>query len=77
MQIEDWWPRLTPETRNWLIAHNGEPLDASVRNDLLEVTQGEFDASWWVGSSEGGSSELSDAAIDWIEAIANDETPGA
>ncbi len=77
MQIEDWWPRLTPETRNWLIAHNGEPLDTSVRNDLLEVTRGAFDASWWAGSSEDGGSELSDAAIDWIEATANEETPGA
>jgi hypothetical protein len=77
MQIEDWWPRLTPETRDWLIAHNGEPLDTSVRNALLEVTQGEFDASWWAGDSEDGGSELSDAAIDWIEATANAETAGA
>lgn len=77
MQIEDWWPKLTSETRDWLIAHNGEPLDTSVRTDILEVTQGEFQASWWAGESEDGASELSDAAIDWIEAKANEETPGA
>lgn len=77
MQIENWWPNLTPETRHWLIAHNGEPLDTSVRNEILEVTRGESDASWWAGDSEDGTSELSDAALDWIEAKANGETPGA
>jgi len=75
MQIEDWWPKLTSETRDWLIAHNGEPLESSVRNEIVEVTRGEFEASWWAGDSEDGASELSDAAIDWIEAMANGETP--
>lgn len=75
--METWWPRLTAETRHWLIAHNGEPLDISVRNEILEVTRGEFDASLWSGDSEDGASELSDAVIDWIEAKANGETPGA
>lgn len=77
MQIEAWWPRVTPETQHWLMAHNGEPLDIAVRNDILQVTGGEFDASWWAGDSHDGASELSDAAVDWIEAQANGEDPGA
>ena len=28
--IEEWWPRLPPTTRTWLMDHNGEALPADV-----------------------------------------------
>jgi hypothetical protein len=73
MRIETWWPRLTDESRNWLIDHNGEPLDASVQRDIFDVNDGNTDPSWWAGESIDGVSELTDDAIDWIEAVANGE----
>jgi hypothetical protein len=73
MRIETWWPRLTDESQNWLIDHNGEPLDASVRRDIFDVNEGKTDPSWWTGESTDGVSELTDDAIDWIEAVANGE----
>ncbi|HKU10662.1 MAG TPA: hypothetical protein VJQ61_05475 [Sinomonas sp.] len=30
MDIREWWPKLRPETRNWLIEHNGEKLPSGV-----------------------------------------------
>ncbi|HEY9313196.1 hypothetical protein [Williamsia sp.] len=73
MGIETWWPKLTSESQNWLIDHNGEPLDTSVRQDIFDVNQGGTDPSWWAGESSDGACELTDDAIDWIEAVANGE----
>ncbi|GAC67273.1 two-component response regulator KdpE [Gordonia soli NBRC 108243] len=75
MQIDTWWPRLSAEARAWLIEHNGEPLDAAVRTEILTVTDGATDPAWWAGDQPDGSSELADAAVDWIESTANAE-PG-
>jgi hypothetical protein len=73
MEIDAWWPRLAEETRRWLIEHNGEPLDSAVRREVVAVNNGVMDPSWWVGESTDGMSELTDGAIDWIEATANAE----
>jgi hypothetical protein len=67
MKIEQWWPKLSPATRAWLVENNGETLPA----DLIEQI-----------SAVGGDADLedgvlSDAAIDWVEAAANDEWPSA
>jgi len=75
MEIESWWPLITEHSRAWLVAHNGEPLDPSVRRDIFEVADQDADPSWWAGESTAGLSELTDAAIDWIEAVANGEDP--
>ncbi|WP_245673009.1 hypothetical protein [Aldersonia kunmingensis] len=77
MRIDAWWPRLTDESRNWLMDHNGEPLDPSVKRDVLDVNDGNVDPSWWAGESTEGQSELTDEAIDWIEAVANGAPPTA
>ena len=34
MDIENWWPKLQPSTRQWLIAHNGEALPAEVAAEI-------------------------------------------
>ncbi|MBM7413533.1 MULTISPECIES: hypothetical protein [Nocardiaceae] len=73
MEIAQWWPAVTAETRDWLVEHNGEPLPTTVRDDVLRVNGDLTDPSWWAGESVDGSSELTDAATDWIESAANDE----
>lgn len=74
MKIFEWWPLVDAETRDWLIEHNGEPLPQHVVTEILAVTGGETDPEWWAAESEGGP-QLSDEAVDWIEAVANDEEP--
>ncbi len=59
MQIERWWPQLSRSTQEWLIANNGDVLAEAVI-----AAGGRVEAS-----------ALSDAETDWIEAMANDETP--
>ncbi|MDQ0732433.1 hypothetical protein [Arthrobacter sp. B1I2] len=74
MKIQEWRPLVTDETRNWLIAHNGEPLNPQVSADILVATRGATEPEWWAGDSADGH-QLTDAATDWIETIANGEDP--
>mgnify|MGYP003600687972 CR=1 FL=1 len=63
MQIERWWPQLSRSTQEWLIANNGDVLAEAVVQAVI-AAGGRVEAS-----------ALSDAETDWIEAMANDETP--
>ena len=74
MKIEEWWPLISTEPRNWLVAHNGDPLTPPVSADILGATRGATEPGWWAGDSADGP-QLTDAAVDWIEAIANGEDP--
>ena len=76
MNIFEWWPLVDADTRGWLIEHNGEPLPPHVIADIMAATGGATDSGWWAGESEDGP-HLSDEAVDWIEAVANDEEPTA
>ena len=77
MGIEGWWAGLESSTREWLIAHNGEALPADVAAEIrraggaVETEAASVDADGVTGSF------LPDDAIDWIEAMANEEQPGA
>ncbi len=64
MKIEQWWPRLEPATRAWLVANNGDAIPPD--------TIGELAAAGRSASAD----QLDDDEIDWIEAVANDEQPG-
>lgn len=75
MSLETWWSAVRPETRDWLVAHNGEPLPPEVVDEIIRVAGPVRSDSWWVGSTATDGLELSDAAVDWIEAAANDEEP--
>ena len=48
--------------------HNGEPLPDIVIAEILSVTGGEQNAQWWTGPSVEGQTQLTDEAVDWIEA---------
>ncbi|WP_334173166.1 hypothetical protein [Sinomonas sp.] len=74
MDISQWWRLIRPDTRAWLIAHNGEALAPPIIDDILAVTGGTTDSQWWGGEAQGGPL-LTDEATDWIEAVANDEQP--
>ncbi|MFZ2173716.1 MAG: hypothetical protein WAW17_06685 [Rhodococcus sp. (in: high G+C Gram-positive bacteria)] len=73
MDIAEWWNLLSPESREWLMAHNGEPLEPSIKSEILAAAKSGAQSSWWSGESTDGQSELTDEAIDWIEAFANRE----
>ena len=63
MSIEQWWQALRASTREWLIANNGEAVTPEIRAEI---------------ESAGGTVDgihLSDKESDWIEAVANDESP--
>ena len=72
MNIQEWWPSVDAETRDWLIEHTGEPLPPDVIAGIMTATDGTTASDWWAGESEDGP-QLSDQAVDWIEATANDE----
>ncbi|WP_158865801.1 hypothetical protein [Leifsonia sp. AG29] len=73
MDISEWWPRLPESARRWLIDHNGEAIPAGVVADI-ESAGGVVDSKeWWVGGRGPDGLYLSDHAIDWVEAVANDE----
>ena len=75
MDIEHWWPKLEPSTRQWLATHNGEAVPARIVDEMrragaaLPVFAGPAD-----GNDHAGL-VLSDETIDWIEAVANEERP--
>ena len=73
MDIENWWPNLQSSTRQWLIAHNGEALPTEVAAEIRRA--GGTVATDASSADEGVStgSLLPDDAIDWIEAVANEE----
>ena len=66
------WAHLSTSGRSWLIEHNGEPLPDDLIAEILSVTGGEQDPQWWAGPSTEGETQLTDQAVDWIEAVAND-----
>ncbi|WFR72253.1 hypothetical protein P9209_28225 [Prescottella defluvii] len=64
------------EVQDWFVEHTGESLDPSVTVEVLAVNGDVSEPGWWSGESVDGYSELTDAAIDWIEAWANGEDSG-
>ncbi|MET0590496.1 MAG: hypothetical protein ABWZ77_04905 [Naasia sp.] len=68
MHIEQWWTRLTPDTRAWLVANNGDSIPAGLAREIAAAGGPELDG---IGSDPAGT--LPDHVSDWIEAKANDE----
>ena len=74
MDLPTLWPRLDMQTRDWLMAHNGEPLAPAVVGALTLANGGSTDTSWF---SDDDHHVLTDEAVDWIEGIANAEDPSS
>ncbi len=71
MDIAQWWPKLESSTQKWLVDNNGDTIPPHV---IVEIAA--------AGGPGGGLSDtdlsdggLSDADVDWVEAVANEETP--
>jgi hypothetical protein len=77
MSIEVWWPKLRPGTREWLIANNGDAVPATIIDEIEAVGGPARSDGWWVDQGGSDGSRMPDEAIDWIEEIANAETPPA
>ncbi|PTT69576.1 hypothetical protein [Arthrobacter sp. HMWF013] len=75
MSIEQWWPKLQPSTREWLIRNNGDAVPPGIVAEIKDAGGIVDGGEWWVGQGEGSGFFFSDRAIDWIEAVANDEMP--
>jgi hypothetical protein len=73
--IEDWWPRLAPETRDWLIANNGDAVPAPVLEEIMRAGGVVETDAGWVGQNGPTGFYLSDEGVDWIDEVANGETP--
>ncbi|MCS5718001.1 hypothetical protein N1027_07605 [Herbiconiux sp. CPCC 205763] len=75
MGIEEWWPKLTPATREWLADNNGDAVPAEIVGEITRVA-GVIDSdAWWFGDTDASGFFFSDAGVDWIEAAANGENP--
>jgi hypothetical protein len=75
MSLETWWPRLRQDSREWLIANNGDALSKPVLDDIEQVGGPVPTDAWWVGDNGPDGFHLSDAGVDWIEEAANGEVP--
>ena len=73
MDIAEWWPRLDEPTREWLMEHNGETVPPAVLTAIIAAGGVVTSDAWWVGQNAPTGFSLSDAAVDWIEAKANEE----
>lgn len=71
MSIDEWWPRLSPSTQASIIANNGDALSDGIRDEV--VAAGGLPLRAETGEEETEGWFLNDAAVDWIEARANDE----
>ena len=47
MSIEQWWTKLQPSTREYLIDNNGDVVPAEVVAEIAEVGGPESTDSWW------------------------------
>lgn len=70
MDIEQWWPKLQPATRDWLVGNNGDVVPAGL---AVEITA----AGGSFQDSSPSGSLFPDDTVDWIEAVANGEEPEA
>lgn len=75
MESIEWWPSLDPGTKDWLIVHNGEALPTRIVAKVVAAGGDVTSNAWWVGEQGSDGFYLSDEAVDWIEAVGNDEGP--
>lgn len=71
--IEEWWPRLSRETREYLVANNGDALSEAVIEEIGRA--GGCVEGRWADEDSSDRLRLSDQAVDWVEAVANAENP--
>ena len=73
--IEAWWHRLSQETRDWLVAHNGDEVTPTVMAEINRAGGLVSTDAWGAGHDTPQGAYLPDDVVDWIEAVANGEVP--
>ncbi|MBD8043560.1 hypothetical protein H9638_07015 [Arthrobacter sp. Sa2BUA2] len=70
-----WWSRLEPATRTWLMNNNGDAVPDGVAAEVLRAGGPAALPAEVPAEEDGGQGGLyySDEVIDWIEATANAE----
>lgn len=63
MSIEMWWPKIRQESRDWLVANNGDLVRQDIVDEIVRA-----------GGVVTGA-YLPDEVVDWVEAVANGERP--
>jgi hypothetical protein len=58
MSIEQWWTKLQPSTREYLIDNNGDVVPAEVVAEIAEVGGPESTDSWWADQNGAPGSML-------------------
>lgn len=71
--IEAVWLELRPETREWLIAHNGESVPGNIISEVTRLSGPMAVGTIWVDDPSSASFHFSDEVTDWIEQTANGE----
>jgi hypothetical protein len=66
---------LQEQTRDWLIANNGDVVPPAVRAEIAGAGGPATTDSWWVADQDATGPVMPDQAIDWIEETANLESP--
>ena len=64
MPAAQWWSHVDQHVQRWLIDNNGDSLAEPIAAQILEA-----------GGTAIAGEPLPDADIDWIEAVANGESP--
>lgn len=76
MTIEAWWLRLRPETREWLVANNGDAVPLLIVEEIAGQGGPTVTDTWWVDVDGSAGRGMPDDAVDWIEEAANNEVEG-
>jgi hypothetical protein len=76
MGNEQWWSRLEPATREWLIANNGDAVPERVATEVT-AAGGPVAMEPTCGDDTEPGLLYPDEIVDWIEEIANAEDPQA
>ena len=77
MTIDAWWPRLRPESRQWLIVNNGDAVPTQIVDEIATIGGPAAADAWWSSVEDAAGHGMPDDAVDWIEAAANRELEGA
>lgn len=73
MDIQEWWPKLEPQTREWLPERTQEDTLPPDIFEKIVLASGNVTSEWWVNSDKGPNGfYLSDAASEWIEELPSD-----
>ncbi|MEU1970113.1 hypothetical protein ABZ477_00475 [Microbacterium sp. NPDC019599] len=71
MGIDDIWPSLAPETRDWLIANNGDAVPADIAAEIDEALETSGADDVW--ASGDAISERADAVSDLDDELADED----